>query len=447
MPRTTVDYELCIVGGGPAGAATALFACAAAPELTKRILLVDREPFPREKICAGAIGGRAERALAGIGVEVRAPSVPIHGLAVRTGDGELALRLHEHAGVTGPIGRVVRRREFDAALLDEVRARGVAVRDGIGVRGVTLQDNAVLLETTSGVITARAVVGADGVGSTVRRALDFPRGEFYAQAVEVDTPLVATDRAPDLLSFELSDRRYAGYSWAFPTLVDGELMMCRGVYRLVRGVPTPCSRHGAATPASRRGAATPASRRGASNAPREVTSHAANDPSELDVTARLVRELDALGIATGGLAMKRFAERGLALHEPCARPRALLVGEAAGIDPVLGEGIAQAILYGKMAGTYLARSYRESRTPGELARHGYRFDDYRRVLASSRVGVDLRLRAHALAGLYGTRRATFERWVTRSESLAIAGMCYFAGRRVPRLRLVRALYDLFRIAA
>jgi len=72
-----VDLDLVIVGGGPAGVSTALFLMAAAPWLTGRIAILEKERYPREKICAGAIGARADKLLATIGVRVEVPSVAI----------------------------------------------------------------------------------------------------------------------------------------------------------------------------------------------------------------------------------------------------------------------------------------------------------------------------------------------------------------------------------
>ena len=51
-----------------------------------------------------------------------------------------------------------------------------------------------------------------------------------------------------------------------------------------------------------------------------------------------------VGLDLSGYKKKRYAERGFSPHEPASAPRLLLVGEAAGIDPITGEGIAQALL-------------------------------------------------------------------------------------------------------
>jgi flavin-dependent dehydrogenase len=359
-----------------------------APELCGRVLLVDKDHFPREKICAGAIGGRADRALGAIGVNVEVPSVLVHGLGITTRMGALDVRAPR------AIGRVVRRVEFDQALLDEVRARGIEVRTGVRVEGLRREPDRVVVQTSCGPVRARALVGADGVGSKVRKLIGLARGSYYAQAIEVDT--VATDRS-DVLSFELLDPSFAGYGWTFPTLVGGERKVCRGVYRLTRGAPS---------------------------------------DGGPDVARVLGLQLQRLGIADQGLVLKRFAERGLAPHEPCAAERVLLVGEAAGIDPVLGEGIAQAILYGRAAGQYLARC---------AARAQYGFGDWRDFLRRSRVGLDLRVRAAAVKWIYGSKRLATERWLSSSEHLARVGMSYFAGERVPRSTIARAAVDLARV--
>ena len=393
MPTVAVvtDVDIAIVGGGPAGASLALFLSAADAKLAERVVVFDKARFPRDKICAGAIGGRGERALASVGVSVAVDAAVVRGLHVRSRERELTARY------PCAIGRVVRRRAFDAALLNEVRARGVAVRDGVGVRGIVRRARGVTLHTDAGAVTAQAVIGADGVGSVVRRSLGWPRGAYYAQAIEIDTHAASSDPPRDVLSFDVSDRALPGYAWDFPTRVDGRDRVCRGIYMLTQGVDRPT----------------------------------------VDIRARLLSRLSEIGAEPAG-PLKRFAERGLSLYEPLAADRVLLVGEAAGIDPVLGEGIPQAILYAQAAAAYLARC---------VADGDFRFGGYRRAMRAARIGTDLRIRTPATHLVYGRMRPVIERWVTSSTALARAGMAYFAGERVPRGDLARAAVDLFAAAA
>jgi flavin-dependent dehydrogenase len=151
----------------------------------------------------------------------------------------------------------------------------------------------------------------------------------------------------------------------------------------------------------------------------------------------LLRHLERRGVDPSGLRFKQFSERALSLHEPIAVPRIMLVGEAAGIDALLGEGIAQAVLYGKTAGPYLARCVRRS---------DFGFAHWGRVFATSRVGLDVRVRAHMAKWIYDDNRRLAERFITGSQAFADAGIHYFAGDRVPRLTLARAAWQLARAA-
>ena len=55
IPKDEVNFDVIIVGGGPAGSAAA---CYAAKEGLK-VLLLEKEEFPRDKVCGDAVGGKA----------------------------------------------------------------------------------------------------------------------------------------------------------------------------------------------------------------------------------------------------------------------------------------------------------------------------------------------------------------------------------------------------
>ncbi len=217
--------------------------------------------------------------------------------------------------------------------------------------------------TDGGVFSAPFVVGADGVGSVVRRALGLPAATVIAQVLEVDTAPVAADPARDLLYFDLTDQSLAGYFWDFPTLVGGRELTCRGIYQLRQ--------------------------------PAAVAGAAAGAP---DLTRRLEARLVSQGLSLAGCERKRYSERGYVTGESVGDDRVLLVGEAAGIDPVTGEGIAQAIEYGVLAGAFLARVLR-----GYAAAR-----DWKRTLDRSRLGLDLRIRARLAHAFYGDARGELE---------------------------------------
>ena len=161
--------EVVIAGAGPAGIAAAVALAARMP--ADRILCLDKARFPRDKPCGGGLTGHAHAALAGLGLEVRVPRVGC-------GRGRL---VYQHRGRDVALERpvdIVRRCELDADLVAQARARGIEILTGEGLASFEVDAQAdagsglVRIATTSGRrLTARVLVGADGAGSRVRRAL------------------------------------------------------------------------------------------------------------------------------------------------------------------------------------------------------------------------------------------------------------------------------------
>jgi len=355
---------------------TALALVHAAPELAARVVVLEKARYPREKPCAGALGARGDLLLRSIGVEVDVPSAPVDGISFRGAEGEVA-------SSPGRIGRVVRRIEFDAALAQAVRSRGVEVREGVRVDAVKAGEGDAVLETSEGEWRAGVAVGCDGVGSVVRKALGVGAGHLRAQVVEVDTEPVPGDPPRSLLHFDASDRGLAGYAWDFPTVAHGRSLVCRGVYRL-------------------------------------KVDGAAGDEGP-DVATVLAARLRKQGIDPSRCKNKRYAERGFEPATRLAGDALMLVGEAAGIDPVTGEGIAQAIEYGVLAGRFLAARLTESRG-------GPRVGDWGREVAGSRLARDLRIRTRFVRLFYGPARPEVERFFTGSPEALHIGCKHFAAQ-------------------
>jgi menaquinone-9 beta-reductase len=374
------DADVLIAGGGPAGLSTALFLLHARPDLRGRVVVLEKARYPREKPCAGAIGGRADRLFAAIGVTVDVPSVTVGAMSVATSRG--------HAGHAVPdIGRVVRRLEYDHRLAQIAAERGAVIVEGARVERVDVSGGGVELATAQGAFRGQVLVGADGVGSVVRRTLGLPFGRYRAQVIEIDTERVDGDPDRRTLHFDLSDPSLTGYFWDFPTVVDGRELYCRGVYEVagIEGAPS---------------------------------GGEADTPIEKRFAARLERQ----GLRLADYPQKRFGERGFELHTPFAAPRVLLVGEAAGIDPITGEGIAQAIEYGHAAATYLAP---------RLGSGDLRFEDWGRHLRGSRIGFDLGVRTRIVGLCFGPRRPVMERYLLGTPSLLDAALRGWGGQRIP----------------
>lgn len=372
--------DVIIVGGGPAGLTAAVSILDADPSRKGSVRVLEKAHYPREKYCAGAIGGRGERILARLGIRPDVPGVAIDGISLRVTEGERTARI-------GDIGHVVRRIEFDAGLAKLARDKGVEIVEDAKVERVEAHRDGVVVHSSAGKFEARIVVGCDGVGSVVRKAVGLGLGRLRAQVLELDTEAVADDRERGVICFDAADRSLPGYTWDFPTMVGGRELVCRGIYHLKVG------------------------------------------DEEIDLGAKLGARLAAMGLDITKYKNKRFAERGVELAETFARGPLILAGEAAGIDPVTGEGIAQAVEYGAMVGPYVALALR-----GEVI-----LDRWTGYVRESRLGRDLRIRERLVREFYGPRRAELERVLVADQSFIRAGCRHFAALPMEPWRVAVAL--------
>ncbi len=375
--------DVIVVGGGPAGLTAAVAILEADPSLKGRVRVLEKAKYPREKYCAGALGGRGEKLLEQLGIRPDVPRVPIEGMSLRVARGERAVH------VSG-IGSVVRRIEFDAALAELAQRKGVEIVEDAKVDRVVAERDGAIVESSQGRFEARIVVGCDGVGSVVRKAVGVGIGALRAQVLELDTEPVASDRTRACIHFDASDRTLPGYTWDFPTTLGGQDLVCRGIYHLKVGV------------------------------------------EEVDLGAKLGARLAEMGLDITKYKNKRFAERGVEMAETFARGPLMLAGEAAGIDPVTGEGIAQAIEYGWMVGPHVALALRR-----ELLLESWS-DRVRR----SRLGRDLRIREHLVREFYGVRRPELEAVLVADDSFLRAGCGHFGALPMQPLTVTVALARL-----
>jgi geranylgeranyl reductase family protein len=306
----TVDYDVVVVGAGPAG-------CAAAYDLRsagRSVLLLDRTEFPRVKACAGGLTIKTLHAL-------RYPVRPVIRKVCRSvilGQGLGQAMLLKSAG---PICAMSVRAELDAFCLSRTRERGASFSVTRRITAVAEEKSRVTIDTDQGLLRSRFLVGADGANSTVRRLSgQFPEAR-RGLAIEADVPLSGIPCPKMEFDFGVVP---SGYGWIFPR--DDHINV--GLYTNSRSVKLS----------------------------RALLQEYARERLKITTLEHVIGH--AIGLA--------------GWHYRPASKRVFLAGDAAGlVDPLLGEGIYNAIRSGQMAAGAIDQ---------ELSGEGQAVEIYRRSL-------------------------------------------------------------------
>lgn len=234
--------DVAVVGAGPGGATAAAHLAAAGRE----VVLIEKDSFPREKVCGDGLTPRVVRELEHLGLHAEAAGQPDgwatqRGLRIHGGDVTMELPWPQLDDWPGH-GMTCTREVFDerlarhavdrgAVLWEDTAVTGPVWRNGEGgrVAGVAWRD----AEGRTGEVRAPVVVAADGAGSPLSKQLGLPRRDDRPMAVAIRT-YHTSPRADDEWISSFLDLRDAdgdllsGYGWIFP-LDDGSLNVGLGL--------------------------------------------------------------------------------------------------------------------------------------------------------------------------------------------------------------------------
>jgi geranylgeranyl reductase family protein len=318
------DSDVIVAGAGPAGATAALRLARAGV----RVLLVERDPLPRQKPCGGGISTRVLSRFPWLPESLhRIPTHSVSSLYLEGPSGEV-FRMQSPE----PAVLLIRRIEFDYLLASLAVEAGARLLAPAAIAQARQDADGVTLRTRDGQeLRARMVIAADGVNSVIARRLGmnpgWPAAKLALDMME-ETPVAALRAAePDTLSVFYGYGGAHGYAYIFPK--------CEHV-NVGIGYVLPYFKERV-------------------------------DLTPYELQRRFVGDLRARGLMDGESQRRHFTPFLIPIGGPLettADGRVLLAGDAGGfVNGFSAEGIYYAMVTGELAADAILSSRRES-TPG-----------------------------------------------------------------------------------
>jgi menaquinone-9 beta-reductase len=310
-----IHSEVIIVGAGPAGATAAYYLAKAGHKVT----LLDRQTFPRTKVCGDFVGPVAAKELEALGItktaEFQKANIINRAAIYIDGEERIIGDIPLFAGLTHK-GRVIPRKHLDTWILAAAKEAGATVQENVLVTAFQVKPDGVEInaKTPNGNQTYRAqlLIAADGTNSLIANRI-------HGQAPKANRNICVRGyfqniQGPnDRADLHFTTQSFPGYCWLFPTAENSANV---GVGVLLETLPK-------------------------SNQPKDLFFQLINQDEGLKnrlKDAKLVGELEAWPINTYDPDL------------PLTANRVMLIGDAAGlVNAINGEGIQYALQSGKWA--------------------------------------------------------------------------------------------------
>jgi flavin-dependent dehydrogenase len=349
------EYDVIVVGSGPAGISTAIHLIKLLPSIRNRLIVLEKETHPRKKICGGGISVYTDYWLQHLDITLPIAYSAIQGIRISLGCEDYVEYRLERGGL-----RTVQRESFDEALVRKAMDLGIALVQDEPMISFSYGDETVVVQTPRRSLITRVLVGADGVQSIIRKQLyknERLRGQKNTgSALRFMKRVASFNRSEQraleaVIDFSCTFRNgIRGYAWSFPVIIQGQSWLNTGI----------------------------------------------GDFHLSQKKGSLLRKILAEFLAVRNIPINQGRIEGCQLRwfhpeSIFSAKRILLVGDAAGIDPLLGEGISFGLGYGHVAANSIIQAFKSK---------DYSFTTYKEQLLEHEVGQELMNRLYWADKLY-----------------------------------------------
>ena len=205
-------YDLIVVGAGPAGSSAAR----TASKLGLETLLLEKENFPRNKLCGGGV---TPKVLKLFDFQLPEELIECAPRSTRIHVGKSTFSFQTNS----PLVYMTSRINFDKFLAEKASEAGAELRAGVPVLRVKSGESYSEVSTRDCSYKSRMVIGADGIGGSTARTTGLYstwNPEEVAYAIESEIP-VGENGVKEFIGPETYFDVYfgvsqAGYGWVFP---------------------------------------------------------------------------------------------------------------------------------------------------------------------------------------------------------------------------------------
>lgn len=212
------EFDVIVIGAGPSGSSATAFLSKAG----RKVLLLDRAKFPREKVCGDGISGRSVGILREMGLLDSFKDFEhqdMFGVTFSSPNGTVA-PIPSASGAGAP-GFVCRREVFDNVLFQHAKSLAAKTIEGFFATDLLMDGGKVVGVRGNGPdgeaeFRAKVVVGADGAAGLTARKLGAHNTDERHQHAGIRCYYEGVEGMGDKIELHFVDSAVPGYFWIFP---------------------------------------------------------------------------------------------------------------------------------------------------------------------------------------------------------------------------------------